>query len=274
MNPKSIDKVDDTQQSYMDKNNIKYMICDWLPKMMNIVPHIQSFYAWWNISLLNKPTIGIVWPRKMSTYWQKILDICFKQLKQYDIVTVSGGAIWTDTYVHTMSLTYNIPTIVVLWWWIWWYRDTGKIHFLEKVIEKWWLVLSEYDIFCTPQKYTFPQRNRIIAWLSDIIFLPEAGLASGSLITVDRGIEYGKKIYAPMQDIFSEYSKGVNQYIVDWKIIPTTTIFSFLDNYFVKRISETIDTNKKTDNQKKKGISPSLTVSWSLVEQSMLELGL
>jgi predicted Rossmann fold nucleotide-binding protein DprA/Smf involved in DNA uptake len=43
--------------------------------------------------------------------------------------------------------------------------------------------------------------------LGDIIFLPEAGIASGSLITVDRGLEYGKKIYAPMQDIFSEYGR-------------------------------------------------------------------
>lgn len=36
------------------------------------------------------------------------------QLREYDIVTVSGGAEGTDSLVHQLSIEYDIPTILVL----------------------------------------------------------------------------------------------------------------------------------------------------------------
>ena len=44
-------------------------------------------------------------------------------------------------------------------------------------------------------KEHFPQRNRIIAALSDAIIVTEAKLRSGTLITVSFGLEMGKDIW-------------------------------------------------------------------------------
>lgn len=269
MNPKSTDKVDDSRQCYMDKNNIKYMVCDWLQKVQWIKnPDIWWLYVRWDISLLLKPLISIVWPRKMSQYGSRVLGNLFSEMKFYDIATVSWWAQWTDELVHILSLSYAIPTIVVLWWWIWWYKNTWKVHFLQKIVDQWWLIISEYTIFESPKKYTFPQRNRIIAWLGDIIFLPEAGLASGSLITVDRGIEYEKMIYAPMQDIFLPTSAGTNEYISQWKITPLASLQWFLDTHFSKKQWIVDNTERLPLN-----ILP-ITAQKNLIDESMRELGL
>jgi len=56
-------------------------------------------------------------------------------------------------------------------------------------------VISEFKFTQQPQTYTFPQRNRIIAALSDVVYLPEASQKSGSLITLEFAQKLGKTIY-------------------------------------------------------------------------------
>jgi DNA processing protein len=56
-------------------------------------------------------------------------------------------------------------------------------------------------------------RNRLIAGLSDGIFVVEAREKSGTLITVDRGLEQGKDIYALPGKVSDQLSKGCNSLI-------------------------------------------------------------
>jgi DNA processing protein len=46
-----------------------------------------------------------------------------------------------------------------------------------------------------PTHYTFPQRNRIVAGLADLVCVPEAREGSGSLITVDFALSMRKPVY-------------------------------------------------------------------------------
>ena len=56
-------------------------------------------------------------------------------------------------------------------------------------------------------------RNRLIAGLCDGILVVEARQKSGSFITVDRGLEQGKEIYAVPGRIGDELSIGCNRLI-------------------------------------------------------------
>ncbi len=78
---------------------------------------------------------------------------------------------------------------------------------MERIVSSGGLILSEYKHLQEPTSRTFPQRNRIIAGIADAIFLPEAKIDSGSLLTVDEGIKRGKPIGAPMNSIFLESSE-------------------------------------------------------------------
>ena len=55
-------------------------------------------------------------------------------------------------------------------------------------------LISEYPPGRNPFAWQFPMRNRIISGLSDKILVVEARENSGSLITVEHGLEQGKDI--------------------------------------------------------------------------------
>ena len=55
------------------------------------------------------------------------------------------------------------------------------------------VVISEYPYYITPTKYTFPARNRIIAGICEYLFIIEAKVKSGTLITAEFAYELRKR---------------------------------------------------------------------------------
>ena len=74
------------------------------------------------------------------------------------------------------------------------------------------LVVSEMYPGCPRTRADFPNRNRIISGLSDVILVSEAGENSGSLITARHGVEQGKMIFAVPGSIGAE-NAGTNHLI-------------------------------------------------------------
>ncbi len=85
------------------------------------------------------------------------------------------------------------------------------------------IVISEYPLGTKPMAWQFPQRNRIISGLSDRIIVVEAREKSGSLITVEYGLEQGKDIYAVPGRIGDSLSSGCNRLIQEGAGILTNT---------------------------------------------------
>lgn len=128
------------------------------------------------------------------------------RLSYYDVVTVSGLADGIDMLAHTESIKQGVPTIAVL--------GGGLHHFLktkqsiiDDIISYGGLVISEFKLLSKPSAFTFPQRNRIIAGLSDLLFLPEGSISSGSLITVDFALSAHKPVFATPNQIRSTSSQ-------------------------------------------------------------------
>ena len=135
------------------------------------------------------------------------MEELFRVLPQYDIVTISGLAPGVDTMCHEMSILANIPTIAVLGGGLQYFLKSGNREFIHKIVDNGGLVLSEFDLDKQPERYTFPQRNRIVAGLSECVFLPEAGEKSGSLITADFARQVHKPVYGVPSSIFSSSSR-------------------------------------------------------------------
>ena len=247
-----------TLKHWLDKENIWFFIQDengdyFNNKFSHIVNSPYIVYYMWDISILNKNIIWIVGPRKYTAYAWKVLDELFEQLKSYDVVTISWLAEWIDELVYEKSIAYWIPTIAVLWWWLWYFLSSTKKWKLYKIFESWGLLLSEFRLKLKPAKYTFPQRNRIIAGLSDLLFLPEASEKSGSLITVDYANKMSVEVYATPGRLFDENSKGINSYIRTWNINLVDDITKFLDNNFSFKENyerNLVNTEELDDNEK------------------------
>ena len=213
-------------------------------KFLPIRPRVKIFYYLGNIWLLNQKILGIVGPRKMSTYSQKVLEAVFSYGDKYDFVTVSGMAEGVDQLCHQLSRDHGVPTIAVLGWGLGRYLRRWESELIRQIVADGGLVISEYKLFEWPQAYTFPERNRIVAWLSDVLFLPEAGKKSWSLITVDCALAMKKPVYATPNSIFTPTSFGILQYIESGKVKPVFNLASFFSSYFpLKNISSRIQTS-------------------------------
>jgi DNA processing protein len=76
-------------------------------------------------------------------------------------------------------------------------RPHPRSHFqlFREVVAKGGALLSEYPPHFEPRPYTFPERNRLIAALSDFLFLAQAHDKSGSLGTARFALDLGREIY-------------------------------------------------------------------------------
>ena len=239
---------------YLESNNIHMMIDDdssYHYKLHTVPSKPYILHYQWNGDLLNRPILAIVGPRKPSEYGQKIISELLWHLADRDVVTISGLADGIDTLVHTLSLQHHIPTIAVLWWGFGHFLRWTKRNLIQDIVSKGWLVLSEFRIKQTPTPYTFPQRNRIIAGLSNGVFIPEAGHKSGSLITVQFAMDSKKPIYTVPQSIYAPTSGGTNELLSNRKAIAVTDLMAWTQQHFTSSIptSGQIDVDLTVDEK-------------------------
>ena len=77
------------------------------------------------------------------------------------------------------------------------------------------LVISEYPPGMIPNRYNFPARNRLLACVSRVTLIAQAGLRSGSLITARLALEQGKEVATVPVSILERLSEGNNKLIKD-----------------------------------------------------------
>ncbi|MBD3156328.1 DNA-protecting protein DprA [Candidatus Peregrinibacteria bacterium] len=155
--------------------------------------------------------VSIVGTRDMSTYGEQVTTHFIKEFSRYDICIVSGLARGIDITAHTQALANNLPTIAIL--------GFGHFHIpyyrkklTQSIIENGCLV-SEYPPHLKAQKYHFPLRNRIIAGLSAVTVIIEAGKKSGARITAQYALDQGREVMAVPGTIYQEKSAGTNALI-------------------------------------------------------------
>jgi len=79
-------------------------------------------------------------------------------------------------------------------------------------------VISEYPPGCHIMRWHFPQRNRIIAGVSQKVIVTEAKERSGSLITAEIALQENRDVYAIPGRIGDTLSLGCNKLIEEGAI--------------------------------------------------------
>lgn len=180
-----------------------------LPEKLKVIYESpEKLYYKGDISLMAKPSIAVVGTRRYSDYGKYVTEKIVSELSTYDISIISGLAKGIDTIAHMSALKNNIPTIAVL--------GSGFMDIYPKEneqladeISKKGLLLSEYTPETPPLKAYFPQRNRIVAGLSNAVLVIEAPIRSGALITARLALEQGKEIFVTPGDIDRRNSTGI-----------------------------------------------------------------
>lgn len=161
-----------------------------------------------NIELLRKKAVGIVGSRNFSAYGEhctkKIVSILSKKY-----VIVSGLAKGIDGIAHEEAIRLGNRTIGII-------GSGFSVEYpycnkhLYKEMKKNQLIISEYPEHVGVRKEHFPWRNRLIAALSDALFVTEASVRSGTMLTVNEAITLNKDIYCVPYPIEESTISGCN----------------------------------------------------------------
>ncbi len=202
---------------YINKNNINYVTInsEYYPERLKEIddaPYVLFYKG--DVSLLNYNMVAIVGSRKNSTYGEVVTRQIVGELRNMDYGVVSGVAYGIDAIAHKECLSRGIKTIGVLGCGIdIIYPRANKLVYNE--IEKNGLLISEFLPNTKPMPYNFPRRNRIITALSRGVIVIEATVKSGSLITVNYALQYGRDVMAVPGLVSNTNSKGCNLLIRD-----------------------------------------------------------
>ena len=158
------------------------------------------------------PSIAIVGARDCSNYGKELAVYFARELSKRGIQVISGLARGIDSYAHIGALDFTGSTFGVLGCGIDICYPRENIKLYMDILNSGG-ILSEYNLGYRPLQANFPMRNRIISGLSDGILLVEAREKSGSLITMELGLEQGKNIYACPGRVFDSLSGGTNHII-------------------------------------------------------------
>jgi DNA processing protein len=169
-------------------------------------------YVWGRLEPRDHHAIGVVGSRRTSHYGLECAKKISYQIAYAGLTVVSGLAAGIDTAAHQGALAAKGRTIAVL--------GAGLRHLYppenrtlaEKIAESG-AVVSEFPIETTPDRQTFPMRNRIISGWGSGLLVVEAGLNSGALISASQAADQGRNLYAIPGQIDRPTSHGSNRLI-------------------------------------------------------------
>jgi len=170
-------------------------------------------YAQGQLSALAQPcTLAMVGSRNPSPQGAENAHAFAKALGAQGFCIVSGLALGVDGAAHRGALEVGAATVAVV--------GTGldrvyprQNHELAQRIAAHGILISEYPLGTPPLAPHFPQRNRIIAGLSQGTLVVEAALESGSLITAELAAQYGREVFAIPGSIHAPQSRGCHALI-------------------------------------------------------------
>jgi DNA processing protein len=155
------------------------------------------------------PVAAIVGARSASSYGREVAELFARELASAGVTVVSGMARGVDAAAHRGALAAGGPTAAV------WGAGPDRVYpaehaSLAEEIAAHGCLITEYPPGSPPRASHFPERNRLIAGLADVVVVVEANERSGALITANLALDEGRDVMAVPGSIFSRLSVGPN----------------------------------------------------------------
>lgn len=156
--------------------------------------------------------IAIVGTRQATHYGISQADRFAYQLAKTGFAVVSGLARGIDTAAHRGALKAGGRTLAVLGGALDRFYPPENRALGDEIAANG-AVLSEFPLGLSPNRVTFPYRNRIVSGLSKAVFVVEAGLNSGAMQTAALALEQDRALMALPGRIDTDGSRGPNRLI-------------------------------------------------------------
>ena len=187
--------------------------------------------------------LSVVGSRKYTNYGREATERIIAGLAGYPICIVSGLAMGIDGIAHRAALDAGLRTVAI--------PGSGldqsviypRVHLnlAREIINNDGTLLSEFESDLRAAPWTFPQRNRIMAGITQGTLVIEAEEKSGTLITARLALDYNRNVFTVPGPIFSATSKGTNN-LLRQGATPITSAKDLLEELgFIEQTFGTLD---------------------------------
>lgn len=157
-------------------------------------PHL--LYVYGETDLTDRFPVAVVGTRRASAYGLTHTREIAAELAQTGVCVVSGLALGIDAAAHTGALDGGGRTVAVLGSALDKPYPQENDPLMRRILESGGSVVSEYAPGTPPSRYSFLQRNRIIAGMCLGTVVTEGPRRSGALNTATRTLENGREVFA------------------------------------------------------------------------------
>ena len=184
----------------------------WPSALDDAQPAVRTLFAMGDLNALRPPLCSVVGTRLCTDYGVRVTQQLVKALVTADVGIVSGMARGIDAVAHRAALDAGGRTIAVMGTGVDVPYPAGHRE-LHTRIAREGLVVSENAPGVKATPGCFPRRNRIIAALSPVTLVVEAGFKSGAQSTANAALDCNRTVAAVPGPIDSPQSAGTNALI-------------------------------------------------------------
>lgn len=200
---------------FCDSNGIRVLLYgqgDYPARLSYCTDAPALLFAKGNLPLDAKRWLAIVGTRKATAYGKEWCKKLVSELAELRPVIVSGLALGIDICAHRAALDNDLPTIGVLGHGLDTMYPGSHLQTSHRMLAKGGL-LSEYPRGTKADASNFPERNRIIAGITDGVIVVEGAESGGAMITADIAFSYSREVMALPGRADDTWSKGCNALI-------------------------------------------------------------
>jgi len=186
---------------------------DAYPEMFTQIPGPPlALYVNGRVEALHLPALAIIGSRNPTQGGLRNAHDFAKHLAGQGFAIVSGLAQGIDAAAHQGALDAGGQTVAFLGTGIDRVYPAVNRQLAHTITERGALV-SEYPLGAPPERWHFPERNRLISGLGLGTLVVEAARRSGSLITARLAAEQGREVFALPGSIHNALARGCHKLI-------------------------------------------------------------
>ncbi len=198
-------------------------------RLLNCYDSPTLLYYRGDTDLNTSKIVSIIGTRNNTDYGKHITEKLVSELKDFNVLIISGLAFGIDAIAHKSALQNNMKTVAVL---------AHGLHTIyphqHKALAKDILqdggLLTEFRNGDKPDKHNFPKRNRIVAGIADATIVIETAIKGGSMITAELANNYNRDVFALPGRTTDSRSAGCNYLIQNNKAVLFTDANELLES--------------------------------------------
>ena len=187
-----------------------------------------------NRALLSQPQLAVVGSRNSGSPTLQLAQRWCHSLAAAGVTITSGLAIGVDGAAHRGALAAARPTVAVMATGIDRLYPARHCQLAEQIVAQGGVLVTEYPPGEPPLPGNFPRRNRIISGLSLAVWVVEAAIKSGTLVTARAALEQNRELLVLPGSVNNPLTRGCHLLLREGAALvesPADILALFGDNY-------------------------------------------